>query len=56
MLLRIERDSVASDVRDEASGGDVYPHVYGALNVDAVVEAMPFVPGADGRFVGPVEA
>jgi uncharacterized protein (DUF952 family) len=56
VLLRIERDRVSPDVRDEPSGGDVFPHIYGALNLDAVAEVLPFVPGADGRFVGPIEA
>lgn len=55
MLLHIDRARVASELRDEPSDGDVYPHIYGELNLDAVVDAMPFVPGADGRFVGPVE-
>ncbi len=52
-LLRIERERVIPEVRDEPSGGDVFPHIYGPLNLDAVVEVMTFAPGADGRFVGP---
>ena len=54
-LLRIERERVAPGVRDEPSGGDVFPHIYGPLNLDAVVEVMAFGPGADGRFAGPSE-
>ena len=52
-LLRIDRALVTPEVRDEPSDGDVFPHIYGPLNLDAVVNVMPFVPGADGRFVGP---
>jgi len=51
--LRIDPARVTSEVRDEPSGGDVFPHIYGSLNLDAVVEVMVFAPGADGRFVGP---
>ena len=54
VLLRIDRARVTPEVRDEPSDGDLFPHIYGALNLDAVVEVMPFVPSADGRFVGPV--
>lgn len=53
VLLRIERERVTPEVRDEPSGGDVFPHIYGPLNLDAVVEATPFATDADGRFVGP---
>ncbi len=52
-LVRIERARVTAEVRDEPSDGDVFPHIYGPLNLDAIVEVMPFAPGADGRFVGP---
>ena len=27
-----------------------YPHIYGPLNLDAVVETRPFEPGPDGQF------
>jgi uncharacterized protein (DUF952 family) len=27
-----------------------FPHVYGPLNVDAVIEARPFAAGPDGTF------
>ncbi len=49
-LLRIDRALVTSEVRDELSDGDVFPHIYGPLNLDAIVEVMPFVLGTDGRF------
>ena len=54
MLLRIDRALVTSEARDEPSDGDLFPHICGPLNLDAVVEVMPSVPGADGRSVGPV--
>jgi len=38
----------------EADNPDLYPHIYGALNLDAVLKVVDFVPGADGHFVLPV--
>ena len=31
-------------------GTELFPHVYGPIDLDAVVAATPFRPGADGRF------
>jgi len=53
VLLRIERSRVTAEARDETSGGDLFPHIYGPLNLEAVVEAMPVRPDAVGRFRGP---
>lgn len=38
-----------------AREGELFPHIYGPLNLDAVTEAIPFEPGADGRFAMPPE-
>lgn len=35
-------------------GAELFPHVYGRLNVDAVSQVIAFAPGADGRFTLPV--
>ena len=52
LLLVIDTDRVASAIRYEPVPGQAlpYPHIYGPLNVDAVVEARPFGPGPDGQF------
>jgi uncharacterized protein (DUF952 family) len=44
VLLVIDADKVASPVRYEDVPGepDPYPHIYGPLNPDAVVEVRPF--------------
>jgi uncharacterized protein (DUF952 family) len=54
VLLVIEADRLQSPLRYEAADGDEFPHLYGALNLDAVVAAIAFEPGAQG-FVLPLE-
>ena len=55
VLLAIDRSKVRAVVRDEdlTGVGDVFPHVYGPLNVDAVVGVVPYAPGGDGLFAPP---
>jgi len=33
-----------------AREGDLFPHIYGPLNIDAVTEIIPFEPATDGTF------
>lgn len=54
VVLCIEPDKVAPEIRYEESGhGGPFPHIYGALNVDAVVKAASFEPNGEGRFEMP---
>src|SRR6266542_3362531 len=52
VLLLIDVARLAAEVRFEQAeaGGQAFPHVYGPVNLDAVFEATPYRPGADGRF------
>ena len=57
VLLCIERNQVACPIRDEnLEGGEgLFPHVYGSLNLEAVIQVVNFPPGPDGLFEMPVE-
>jgi len=52
VLLTIDEQRVRPEVRYEAvpDSDEPFPHVYGPLNLDAVVEVVPFEPGPDGTF------
>jgi uncharacterized protein (DUF952 family) len=52
LLLVIDPARLRSEVRYEhVPGAELpFPHIYGPLNVDAVVEARPLAPGPDGAF------
>ena len=54
-LLVIDRDRVQAPIRDEnLEGGDtLFPHIYGPLNLNAVVDVIDFPPRADGVFALP---
>jgi len=51
VLLTIDRRLVRPEIRFEPADGSLFPHIYGPLNLDAVVEVQEFEPGADGTFV-----
>lgn len=56
VLLCIDSQKVEPDIRYEAAEeGELFPHVYGALNVDAVLKVVEFAPGEDGFFELPLE-
>jgi uncharacterized protein (DUF952 family) len=56
VLLGIDPSRLHSELRYEpASDGQQYPHIYGPLNPDAVVQTLGFEPAADGRFALPPE-
>lgn len=55
ILLVIDRDKVTVPIKEEDPGdlkpiGKRYPHIYGALNLDAVAEVKEFKPNPDGSF------
>jgi len=55
LLLWIDSGKVQSEIKYEDAAGDSFPHIYGPLNVDAVLKVIEFESGADGKFDLPEE-
>lgn len=56
VLLFIDSDQVQSEIRYElAEVDEFFPHIYGALNIDAVFQVIDLKPGVDGLFTLPRE-
>ena len=59
VLLVIDPELVTSEIRYEPAMVEnqsaQFPHIYGPLNVDAVIEVLAFDAEADGRFYFPRE-
>lgn len=55
VVLHVDTDRLASEVRHEAApgSGELFPHIYGPINTDAVVHVEPLRPDPDGRFSFP---
>jgi uncharacterized protein (DUF952 family) len=50
VLLYIDADKVKPEIRYEGADNDLFPHIYGELNVDAVYKVIDFESGKDGLF------
>ncbi len=51
LVLEVDTDRLTSPLKHEPSrSGEVYPHIYGPLNTDAVVGVLYLVMGGDGKF------
>jgi uncharacterized protein (DUF952 family) len=56
MLLEIASDRLRSKLQyDVIETGEAFPHLYGPLNIDAVIQVLDFAPQADGSFALPEE-
>ena len=55
VLLSIDANKVTPEIRYEnlEGGQQLFPHIYGELNIDAVVHVTKFEPAADGYFTLP---
>lgn len=51
LLLAVDTQLLTAELRYEQSEpGQHFPHLYGPLNLDAVLAAHPFPPTSDGAF------
>ena len=55
VLLCIDTDKVTAEIRYEnlEGGRELFPHIYGEINTDAVVQVAEFEPGVNGHFTLP---
>jgi uncharacterized protein (DUF952 family) len=55
LLLVIDPQRLGAEVKYETPPGtsEAFPHIYGPLNLEAVVKALDFPPRADGSFTFP---
>lgn len=53
VLLCIAPDQVQAEIKYEGADNDLFPHIYGPLNIDAVDREIEFQPGEDGKFEMP---
>ena len=55
VLLQIDPERVHSEIRWEnlEGGSELFPHIYGSLSTDAVIEVFDFTPQSDGSFKFP---
>jgi len=55
VVLVVDPDKLTAPLQVEPPGSDSdsFPHIYGPLNMEAVVEVLPFEPNPDGTFTFP---
>ena len=53
VLLSIDTDRLSSPLRFDPVGSEKFPHIYGPLNSDAVVQVTPLQTDSDGRIKVP---
>jgi GNAT superfamily N-acetyltransferase len=52
VLLEVDQDAVSSDVRYEGAAENLFPHIYGALNLEAIVRVSDLT-AVNGKFQFP---
>ncbi|MBS1912896.1 MAG: DUF952 domain-containing protein [Bacteroidetes bacterium] len=53
LLLAIDPALLRSELKYEPAHGELFPHIYGRLNLDAVTGVEPLKPDADGAYQYP---
>ena len=50
LILRVDKDKIAANVKWEPATGGLYPHIYGPLNVDAIVDVKKISLNNNGEY------
>ncbi|ODS00243.1 dihydroorotate dehydrogenase [Methyloceanibacter methanicus] len=54
VLLSVDPDRLGASLKwEESRGGDLFPHLYGPLELDAIVAEVPLALDADNRHILP---
>jgi len=53
IILKVDETRVRAPIKFESAHGELYPHIYGALNLDAVVGVVTLPTASDGSFTPP---
>lgn len=54
LLLCIDESRLTAELRyEDLNAGDLFPHVYGPVNLDAVLKVIHYEPNVDGIFGPP---
>lgn len=56
LLLALDEAKVLNPIKYEGPSWNTFPHIYGTLNIDAVVNVFPFNTGESNKFIFPAEA
>jgi len=54
ILLHIDPTKLTAPLRYEPANNQYYPHIYGAINLDAVTGTSAYEPDAAGTFQAPI--
>jgi uncharacterized protein (DUF952 family) len=55
VILVIDVGLVQPEIKYEGEPDNLFPHIYGALNINAVVRSIDYEAGADGIFALPAD-
>jgi uncharacterized protein (DUF952 family) len=50
VLLWMEPAKITTEIRWEAADGAIFPHIYGPINLDAVISVTDLTPDKDGTY------
>jgi uncharacterized protein (DUF952 family) len=50
LILVVDQDKITAEVKWEPATGGLYPHIYGELNADAIVNFEPIALAENGTF------
>lgn len=54
VLLYIDESKVKAEIKYESADNDLFPHIYGELNLDAISQVIDLEPDIEGLFNFPI--